>query len=199
MSNDFPPAGGALRRTLNAADYAIGLLERAMVVMAVAALFAIMLLIFFDAGLRYAFSRPLSFTTDLVTLYLMSAGMLLTLGWTLRQGGHIAVDLFVHWMPERLYHLVIGLMLLLSNVVVTFIAYQISLRTIDSLHNHELTVGIYAWQLWISKGIVAFSMAGLSIRILHVGISNILAALTGDRTLAIPVSPPPNELAEEAI
>jgi TRAP-type C4-dicarboxylate transport system permease small subunit len=117
----------------------------------------------------------------------MSTGLLLCLSDTMRRGGHITVDLFAHWLPRRAYHLTMGIALLLTVGVTTLIAREIAILTWESWSQKELTVGIYAWPLWPSKGIVAFSFALLTLRLVHVGLSQLVAGLTGNEAMAITI------------
>ena len=180
-------------------DRIISKMESVTLALACIALFAIMLLVFLDATLRYAFNSPLKFTTDAVTLYLISSALLLVLSYTLRHGGHINVDLFVHLMPARLYDLLIGITLLASLVVIAIMAWQVTSLTWESWQQNELMVGIYPWPLWLSKAIVGVSLIVLVIRLLHVALTHLIAAITGNSTIAIPVAHIEDQPLEDAV
>jgi TRAP-type C4-dicarboxylate transport system permease small subunit len=179
--------GAPLAMAMGMFDRTIARIEKATLAVTCLALFATMLLVFCDAVMRYAFNRPLELTWDIVTMYLMSSALLLCLADTLRRGGHITVDLFAHWMPRRMYHLLIGVALLLSVGVTGLVTRETVVLTWESWSQKELTVGIYAWPVWPSKGIVAFSFALLTLRLLHVGLSQLIAVVTGDESHAISV------------
>lgn len=183
-----PDAGSSkLLPAMHLVDRALARVEAATLAVTCVALFALMLLVFCDAVMRYAFNAPLELTWDIVTMYLMSSGLLLCLSDTMRRGGHITVDLFAHWLPRRAYHLTMGVALLLTVGVTTLIAREIAILTWESWSQNELTVGIYAWPLWPSKGIVAFSFALLTLRLVHVGLSQLVAGLTGNEAMAITI------------
>jgi TRAP-type C4-dicarboxylate transport system permease small subunit len=186
-------------RCFGLVDRVIALLETATLVVACVALFAIMLLVFLDAVLRYALNSPLKFTADIVTLYLISCALLLVLSYTLRRGGHINVDLFVHIMPPRLYDALMGIVLVGATVVVGIMAYQVTVLSWESWQANELTVGIYAWPLWLSKATVAISLVILDLRLLHVGLTHLAAAITGDPALAVSVAHAEDQPLEEPV
>src|SRR3546814_8206686 len=54
----------------------------------------IMLVIVVDVVMRYFFSAPLSWSYDLIGMYLVTLVFFLALADTFRRGGHIKVDLF---------------------------------------------------------------------------------------------------------
>src|SRR3546814_5827562 len=53
-----------------------------------------MLVIVVDVVMRYFFSAPLSWSYDLIGMYLVTLVFFLALADTFRRGGHIKVDLF---------------------------------------------------------------------------------------------------------
>lgn len=188
-----------LLRVMRLVDRALARVESATLAVTCLALFAMMLLVFCDAVMRYAFNAPLELTWDIVTMYLMSSGLLLCLSDTMRRGGHITVDLFAHWLPRRAYHLTMGVALLLTVWVTTIIAREIAILTWESWSQKELTVGIYAWPVWPSKGIVAFSFALLTLRLVHVGLSQLVAGLTGNEAMAITIQHVEDQPQEEGV
>lgn len=189
----------ALSNAMTAIDRALARVEFATLVAACAALFVTMIVVFADAAMRYLFNSPLKFTSDLVTMYLMSTALLLGLADTLRRGGHIGVDLFAHWMSRRVYHVAIGLALLLSAVVTTVIAYETGALAWFSLVQKETTVGIVSWPVWPSKAIVSLAFALMTLRVLHVGVSQLIAGLTGDESAAISIEHIEEEPTEDPV
>lgn len=170
-----------------AMDWVLSLFEMCMVALACVSLFAIMVLVFLDAMLRYLLNSPLGLTVEVVTLFLMSSALLSVLSYTLRQGGHISIDFFANMMNRRVYLVLIGLALLASTVSVGIMAWETSLFSYESWSLGEYTTGIHSWPLWLSKGLVAISFIGLTLRLLHCGVFNLLAGLLGDEVLAIPI------------
>jgi TRAP-type C4-dicarboxylate transport system permease small subunit len=190
MTPNFKSDGAStvLSVVVSATDRFLWRVERGTMIVACLAVFAIMVLIFLDAALRYLINSPIKFTVDVVTLYLLSAGIVLVSSYTLRQGGHVSVELFADMMPKRVYQFLVGLALLASAFVVGVMAFQTSKLTLEAIHNKELMVGLYAFPMGPSKGLVAFGLSLATLRIIHAGLSNLLAALTNNPSLAWDIS-----------
>ena len=180
-------------RLFNGVDRVLSVFEMAMVAAAAASLFLIMVLIFADAMGRYLFNSPLSFVFDLVVLYLMSSALLLILSYTLRHGGHISIDLFANMMPRRVYLVLIGVSLLVAAVVTGIIGWETTHLAHESWAMGEVMTGIHTWQLWISKALVAVGFIGLTLRLVHIGLANLIAGLTGNDALAIAIMHDPTD------
>jgi TRAP-type C4-dicarboxylate transport system permease small subunit len=200
--NDMPPRKtqiSPLVRISTGIDHALLLVEKLTVGLAVVALFAIMVLIFFDGVLRYVANAPLKFATDIVVLYLISAGFLLVLSYTLRKGGHISVDVFVGLMPTRLRRVLYGGVLLLAVPVVGIMSWEMVKHSWESWVNGEVLIGLYALPLWLSKAIVAVGLVVLNIRLLHIGLFDFLAGVTGRDELAIAIEAMAEHPQEEGV
>lgn len=189
----------ALTRIFTRIDIALSRIESVLTYIAVAALFLIMVIVFLDAVLRYAVNRPLNFTADLVTLYLISAGIFAVLSFTMRRGGHISVDLFANMLPRRLYCLVVGAGLLLSAVAVGIMTYELCRAAGEAWSKNEMQVGIYSWPMWLSNAIVAVSFLLFEVRLLHMGAANLIAGLVDDARYAIAIASAHEEPMEEAV
>jgi TRAP-type mannitol/chloroaromatic compound transport system permease small subunit len=61
----------------------------------------LVVLMVYDALLRYAFSAPTLWGFD-VSTYLMGASFVLAIGYTLMRDAHVRVDLLYDWIPRRL-------------------------------------------------------------------------------------------------
>ena len=73
----------------------LGVLERALTVIAVVFMFVIMLLVVTDVFMRYALNSPFSFTYDLIGLYLLAGVFFFTLSDALREHVHVGVDILL--------------------------------------------------------------------------------------------------------
>lgn len=180
----------SLSRTL---DGILNIFDRAMVFLASLSLFAIMILIFLDAMFRYLFNSPLAFTFDIVVLYLMSASLLTVLSYTLRHGGHISIDLFANMMNHRIYLVLVGIGLLAGMVACGIIGWQTTYLSWESWHMNEIMTGVYAWPLWIGKALVALGFIGLTVRLAHIGLANLLSGLLNIPELEIPILHDPSD------
>ena len=175
----------ALRRAALTLDRCLSAVEKITLVISCSAQILLMLLIFFDGAMRYIANSPLRFVPDLVTLYLISAAFLLVLSYTLRQGGHINVDVFVRRLSQRLQRLLTGLAFLCAVPVVGIMSVEMTSLSWESFKQGEALIGLYAMPLWLSKAIVAVSLIALNLRLLHLGFFNFLSGVTGNAELAI--------------
>jgi TRAP-type C4-dicarboxylate transport system permease small subunit len=78
-------------------------LERAFMMLAAAGLMAIMLVVVADVVLRYVFAAPLSWSYDVISMYLVTLVFYMALADTFRSGGHIKIDLFASWGRSRVF------------------------------------------------------------------------------------------------
>jgi TRAP-type C4-dicarboxylate transport system permease small subunit len=191
--HDTTQRGAAILSVSRGIDRILEKFDQAMVIVACLSVFAIMVLIFFDAMSRYLFNHPLTFTFDIVVLYLMSATLLSILSFTLRQGGHISIDLFANLMNHRAYLVLVGFALLGASAICGIMAWEITHLAYESLVMKEIMTGVYAWPLWISKAIVALSFIGLTARLVHIGLSNLIAGLIDIPDLEIAIMHDPTD------
>lgn len=180
-------------------DRLLGYVESAMMGVACALVAAIMLLVSSDAIGRYLFHTPIAFTYDLVTGYLLPASLFLALSFTLRRGGHVNLDFFIHLMSARTRNFVIGALLLISAPIVVLMATGGAAKTWHSWQTASVTIGVYAWPIWAKEIIIPISMGVLALRMTHIAVVNLAAAFADDDSVAIAISPPRNQPAEDAV
>lgn len=189
----------ALSNIASFLDRVLKVVESLTLVLSCISLAIIMILVFMDGSLRYLFNSPLPFASDLINLYLISSAFLLVLSYSLRHGSHISVDLFAHMMNNRVQNVLIGAALLCSVPIVGIMAYAVSVSTWGSWDQGEALVGLYPFPVWPSKAIVAVGLIALDLRLLHLGVFNFLAGVTGDETLAYSLVPADANPEEEMI
>jgi TRAP-type C4-dicarboxylate transport system permease small subunit len=76
-------------------------LESVVSLAAVAALFAIMLIVVADVFMRYVLNSPFAWAYDLVGLYLLATVFFLSLSSTFAAHAHVSVDLLMHRLGPR--------------------------------------------------------------------------------------------------
>jgi TRAP-type C4-dicarboxylate transport system permease small subunit len=179
------PTRSGLAAVNRSIDGVLRQLEQITMAVAVAALFAIMVLIFVDGSLRYIANAPLKFATDVVILYLISAGFLLVLSYTLREGGHISVDVFTSLFPPRLERFLVSSAYLASIPFIWIMASEMTRSSWESYTHGEVLIGLYAMPIWLSKAIVALSLVMLNLRLLHIGCFNFLSAVLNREDLVV--------------
>ncbi|MFE3838647.1 TRAP transporter small permease subunit [Pseudogemmobacter sonorensis] len=186
-----------MTRLLLSFDRLLCRVEVLMMILAGILIIAIMLLVASDALGRYLFRTPIAATYDLVTGYMLPSALLLALSFTLRQGGHVNLDFFIHLMPSRRRNFVVGALLLASTPIVVVMATGGAMKAWHSWQAAEVTIGVYSWPVWLREAIVPVSMGVLALRMAHVALLNLLAAFGDDDAIAIPISPERIEPAKE--
>ncbi|MBT3205128.1 MAG: TRAP transporter small permease [Gammaproteobacteria bacterium] len=83
--------------------------------------------------------------------FLLAAASFLALPYALRSGSHIRVSLFLSFFPAQLRKAVEFLVLVLVLVLVSYIAWSVSLMVIETWEFEELTQGYVAIPLWIPQ------------------------------------------------
>ena len=191
--------GGGLARGFAAIDRTLAAVETAVMAAVVAGLFVIMAFVAADAALRYSLNRPLIFSYDLVQMYLLPAVMLLPAGYVLRRGGHISVDLFALMMPERLRRLLFGITLLAAAPVFGIMVWRIAGTTRHSYEAGLVTTGMINWPIWAHEIVFVFVTLGIVLRLVHLGLADLVAFATGREGISISILPAHDDPLEESV
>src|SRR3546814_11906080 len=109
------------------------------------ALFRSMLIVVTDVALRYFFNSPLSWSYELISLYLMVGLFFFSLSDALRTNSHVSVDLLQNCMSPRVRHA--AEMIGYACVIVVFaaIVYVFIQRTSVSYIGAAVFAGSIAW------------------------------------------------------
>jgi TRAP-type C4-dicarboxylate transport system permease small subunit len=146
------------------------------------ALFAIMLIVVADVLLRYLFNAPLSWSYDLISIYLMGVAFFLALSETLRMNHHVAVDILYLRFPlgwRRVWRLV-GWAL---SFVLFAIIFVLAVTTAwDRWSAGNVVAGAIPWPTWIPAAIAAAGFLLLLVR-LALGVVALAITLVSGRRL----------------
>jgi TRAP-type mannitol/chloroaromatic compound transport system permease small subunit len=143
---------------------AIDGLSRACGALAAALVLILIVLMVYDAVLRYAFSAPTIWAFEVAT-YLMGALFVLAIGYALECDAHVRVDLLYDWLPRRLLTWVdlVGFTALLLPVLVLIThgcweyfleAYKSGERSGGSAWNPK----VWPFRLVLFVGFTAFTL-----------------------------------------
>jgi len=159
-----------------------------------------MLIVVADVLLRYVFGTPLSWSYNLIGLYLMVAVFFFALSDTLHNHGHIAIDIFQHQIPHRPRHLSLALGYILSTVVMALIGWQAWLRLKSAYINDDRIAAVIPWPTWIGYFIVAIGCTVVTLRCIYRVVGHAASAASGRDQVETPPPPvteiPARELAE---
>lgn len=160
----------------------VGRLEYGASTAAALALFSIMLIVFADVLLRYLFNSPLSWSYDLISLYLMGAAFFFALSETLRRNHHVSVDILYLRLSLRARQLwkLLGWSLSFALFAGIFV---LAVRTSWSRWTGDNVVaGAIPWPTWIPAAIAAAGFLLLLAR-LALGVLALALALVASRPL----------------
>lgn len=119
-------------------------------VLAAIGLGAIMLIVASDVALRYGFGRPWPWAYDVVSIYLTVAVFYLALARTLREHGHINVDLARSRMGLRMKHGLDLFSSILAAAFFTLLAVLTVNLTESQYVGSEVISSYMDWPTWLS-------------------------------------------------
>jgi TRAP-type C4-dicarboxylate transport system permease small subunit len=190
MNRSSHAVGGEFSRVL-------GSVEMGLMAVSAVAIAAIMLVVTLDATLRYVMSSPLTWSYELIGLYLMVAVFFLALPDTLNHHGHIAVDIFQRLIPLRIRHLLLGLGYGLSTWIMILITWGAGQRLKTAFLQDERIAAVVPWPTWIAYLLVAVGSAAMVLRCLVRVYGHLASAAIGREMVDMP--PPPAEAGVEEI
>ncbi len=162
--------------------------ERLSRFVAVACLLAVMCIVFTDVAARYLINAPLTWSYDLIGMYLMPALFYLALSDTLAAHHHVSVDLLRPHMPRwlvRLFELfgsaaMAGVFLLIVQI------YRQSAW--EKFHTDAMVLSSMQWPAWIPDAIVVVGAATISLRLLGRAVGHLFSLASGREFVELPVS-----------
>src|SRR3954463_8433841 len=104
-------------------------------------MFAIMMIVFSDVIMRYAFNKPFSWAYDLISLYLMAGVFFLVLSEAYTRRAHVSVDILQLKFPPAMVRLPEIAPCIVGIAVFSRIAWLGLLRAPDSFHSADVMAG----------------------------------------------------------
>lgn len=157
--------------------------EKAFLYLTGLGLMFIMLVIVVDVVMRYFFSAPLSWSYDMIGMYLVTLVFFLALADTFRRGGHIKVDLFENLRRTRLFAVAEILGYCASLVFFALILKQMLESGVEGMLAGDVVDGAIPWPTWPPYLLAALGVALLMIRI-ALNVIGRLAALAAGQVYA---------------
>jgi TRAP-type C4-dicarboxylate transport system permease small subunit len=159
-------------------------------------MFAIMIIVFGDVIMRYAFNKPFSWAYDLISLYLMAGIFFLVLSEAYASHAHVSVDILQQKFSPAMIRLSEIVTCIVGITVFSLIAYLGLLRTVDSFKSADVMAGAIPWPMWPSIGLVPFGAGLITIRLAIHLIGHVISLATGRSVIALPASHTPGETFE---
>jgi TRAP-type C4-dicarboxylate transport system permease small subunit len=175
---------------------ALGAIEKIASTIAAVFMFAIMMIVFSDVIMRYAFNKPFSWAYDLISMYLMAGVFFLVLSEAYTSRAHVSVDILQQKFSPAMIRLSEIVTCVVGMTVFSLIAYLGLLRTVDSFQSADVMAGAIPWPMWPSIGLVPFGAGLITIRLTVHLIAHLLSLATGRAVIALPAAHAPGETFE---
>jgi TRAP-type C4-dicarboxylate transport system permease small subunit len=158
----------------------LGAVEKIASTIAAVFMFAIMMIVFGDVVISWAY--------DLISIYLMAGVFFLVLSEAYTSRAHVSVDILQQKFPPAMIRLSEIVTCLIGIGVFSLIAYLGFRRAVDSFQSADVMAGAIPWPMWPSIGLVPFGAGLITLRLaLHL-IAHILSLATGRAVIALPAS-----------
>jgi TRAP-type C4-dicarboxylate transport system permease small subunit len=151
-------------------------------------MFAIMIIVFSDVIMRYAFNRPFSWAYDLISLYLMAGVFFLILSEAYASHAHVSVDILQQRFPPAIIRVTEIVTCLVGIAVFSLIAYLGFLRAVESFRSSDVMAGGIPWPMWPSIGFVPFGAGLITLRLVLHLVAHAISLATGRDVIALPAS-----------
>jgi len=159
-------------------------------------MFAIMIIVFGDVIMRYAFNKPFSWAYDLISLYLMAGVFFLVLSEAYTDRAHVSVDILQQKFSPSMIRLSEIVTCIVGITVFSLIAWLGFLRAVDSFVSSDVMAGAIPWPMWPSIGLVPFGAGLITLRLAAHLIGHVLSLATGRAVIALPAAQAPGETFE---
>ena len=140
---------------LPALDRVLQFLERPLLAIAGGLIFVMMLHVVADVIGRYAFSKPITGTLEIVSHYYMIAIVFLPLALVQRRNAHIKVEVFTSWFSPRTVAVVdvvaTAIALTYVGLMVWFVTYEAIEHT---LIREKIVIGVSLVPVWPARWFV---------------------------------------------
>jgi TRAP-type C4-dicarboxylate transport system permease small subunit len=171
---------------LNGLLRALAAVEKAVSSIAAFFMFAIMIIVFSDVVMRYAFNRPFSWAYDLISLYLMAGIFFLILSEAYASHAHVSVDILQQKFPPAMIRVSEIVTCLVGITVFSLIAWLGFLRAVDSFKSSDVMAGGIPWPMWPSIGLVPFGAGLITLRLVLHLFAHVISLATGRDVIALP-------------
>lgn len=175
---------------------ALTTIEKIASTIAAAFMFAIMIIVFGDVIMRYAFNQPFSWAYDLISLYLMAGVFFLVLSEAYTDRAHVSVDILQQKFSPPMIRLSEIVTCIVGIAVFSLIAWLGFLRAVDSFRSSDVLAGAIPWPMWPSIGLVPFGAGLITLRLAAHLIGHSLSLATGRAVIALPAAHAPGETFE---
>ena len=174
------------RNVISFLDRWLSRIELVFATLAAVLMFAIMAIVATDVAMRYLLNSPLSWSYDLISLYLMTALFYFALSRTFAEGAHISVDIAQYYLSDDVRRLCQITYAILAAVLFMIIAWLGAERTLDDFQSGAATAGAVLWPSWIADVLVPIGSGLMSLRLMLHAAAHALSLICGRDLIALP-------------
>lgn len=167
---------------------ALAALEKIASTIAAVFMFAIMMIVFCDVIMRYAFNQPFSWAYDLISIYLMAGIFFLVLSEAYASNAHVSVDILQQKFPPAVKRLSEIVTCIVGLIVFSLIAWLGWLRAVDAFKAGDVMAGAIPWPMWPSIILVPIGAGIITIRLALHFVGHILSLATGRSLIPLPAA-----------
>lgn len=153
-------------KTIERCSRGLRVVENACMYGAAAGMVAIMMIVVVDVVLRYVFSAPLSWSYDVVSMYLVSFVIFLALAESFRRGVHIKVDMIQRLRGTRFLAAAELLGYSASLLLFGLILHLLVSQGVQGMIARDVVDGAIPWPTWPPYLIAALGTGLLWLRML---------------------------------
>lgn len=176
---------------------AIKMLEIVASTIAGAALFIIMFIVCIDVVGRYVFNSPLTWSYDLISMYLLVVSFFFALSDTLRRKYHVNVDILVNLFSNRTQIFWNAIGWSLSSILFCVMTFLLAQTAYSDWVQKNVIGGAVSWPIWIGAAIASIGMLLICIRLVLGSMIYTVAFFTGESDLCNAVTDPSPALGTE--
>ncbi|WP_306155123.1 TRAP transporter small permease [Roseovarius sp. MMSF_3281] len=187
--------GGVLEenKPVNMLSALLARVETLLIGISAAAMAAIMLIVVLDVCLRYLLSSPLTWSYSLIGLYLVGAVFFLALSDTMHHHGHIALDVFVPFLPRLVRHLSQAAGYGISTLFIGVMTWLGYVQSRDAFISDARVAEAVAWPTWIAYALLTVGMGAMCLRCGYRALFHLVSVFAGRDMVELP-APPNTEL-----
>jgi C4-dicarboxylate transporter DctQ subunit len=123
----------------------------------------ITLIVFYEIVARYVFNSPTTWSID-VSIYLVMWATFLGAAYTLKEGGHIMVDVVLRKFSIRKVHTIRLATYTLVTAFCLVLMWQGTLACIDAVRYGEVTLSAHRFPLWLPMSAIPVGSFLLSLQ-----------------------------------
>jgi len=167
---------------MRAIGAALDRIDGALGILAGLTIAAIMAIVVVDVVGRYFLNAPLSWSYDLISLYLMVAIFYLGLSHCLAHGHHIGVDILFRRMSGRIRHVMRAISWLMAAVFFALLVWLAAGKAWRAFQSGEAVAGAIAWPTWVAPALVVLGSAMIVVRLVFGAVESLMIAAGGSGT-----------------